>query len=228
MLVFALSAVVAAAFLAVPALAVPKTTECKGIKNCIDVVGPWVAVPAQGEATFLLQCPKNHPGTIGGVDSLASSQDVHVTFDGLLGGPVAAGTTTSGAAYFRGVSDRSVAGSFQPRIGCIPSNAGGRATTSARPPTAVGSALVLSATLMKLVPGTVQLTRLGCPSGAHFVSSWDATAFQTTDPPDISLLSGIHVALTQAKGTASVKVTTSEALPSNAHAEVQLGVSCAT
>ena len=62
------------------------TTECKGIKNCIDVVGSWVVVPAW-RSTYLAICPKKKSGTIGGLDAEATSADVHVTFDGLMGGP---------------------------------------------------------------------------------------------------------------------------------------------
>ena len=39
--------------------AAPQTTqECNKVKVCVHVVGPWVAVPATGEATLLLECPK--------------------------------------------------------------------------------------------------------------------------------------------------------------------------
>ena len=40
------------------------TGECAGIPTCIDVPGPWVAVPAQGEAKFLLDCPQRR-GVVG-------------------------------------------------------------------------------------------------------------------------------------------------------------------
>jgi len=221
-------ALVVAAVVAAGALATPTTTECKGVKNCIDVVGPWVAVPAHGQATYLLQCPKNRSREIGGVDALASSQDIHVTFDGLLGGPVSPGVTTAASAYFRAVSGHGLAGSFQPRIGCLPANGGGgRQTTSAREATPAGPALILNATTVLVAPGIVRLAHLQCPSGARFVSSWTATAFQTANPPDVGLTAAIHVQRTEAKGAASMRVTASEALPLNVHAQVQLGVICA-
>jgi hypothetical protein len=62
-------AVAAAALLASGAGAA--TQECAGIPTCIDVPGPWVAVPAHGQASFLLDCPQRR-GVVGGVDALAS------------------------------------------------------------------------------------------------------------------------------------------------------------
>ena len=115
-------AVAAAALLASGASAA--TVECAGIPTCIDVPGPWVAVPASGEAKFLLDCPQRR-GVVGGVDALASSRHIHVTFEGLLGGPVAPGRTTTRYAFFRAVSGNHREGLFEPRIGCIPSSAGG-------------------------------------------------------------------------------------------------------
>ena len=41
------------------------TVECAGIPTCIDVPGPWVAVPASGEAKFLLDCPQRRSAGLG-------------------------------------------------------------------------------------------------------------------------------------------------------------------
>src|SRR5207248_7535632 len=106
-------AVAAAALFASGASAA--TVECAGIPTCIDVPGPWVAVPASGEAKFLLDCPQRR-GVVGGVDALASSRHIHVTFEGLLGGPVAPGRTTTRYAFFRAVSGNHREGLFEPRI----------------------------------------------------------------------------------------------------------------
>ena len=70
-----LAVVGAALATTVTATAAPQ--ECAGIPTCIDVPGPWVAVPARGEAKFLLDCPQRR-GVVGGVDALASSRDIHV------------------------------------------------------------------------------------------------------------------------------------------------------
>jgi hypothetical protein len=103
-----------------PPPAPPKTQQCKRIKNCISVPGPWVAVPAHGEVTYLLECPKRQ-GIIGGFDALASSKDIRVSWDGKLGdGAVRPGTSTIGVAFFRAESASGQAGSFQPVLGCIP------------------------------------------------------------------------------------------------------------
>jgi hypothetical protein len=112
--------------------ATPTVTPCKGIRDCITVPGPWVAVPAQGEASFLLECPKRQ-GTIGGVDALASSADVHLSWDARAAVPLKSGTTTGSIMFFRAGSAHARPGSFQPTLGCIPPpKTNPRSTLSAR------------------------------------------------------------------------------------------------
>jgi len=196
------------------------TGECAGIPTCIDVPGPWVAVPATGEAKFLLDCPQRR-GVVGGVDALATSRDVHVTFDALLGGPVAPGRTTTRYAFFRAVSAHHHEGLFQPRIGCIPSSTGGPQTT-AYVVTPAGPPLDLAAATMLVRPGTVKHATLGCANSEHLVDSWDATAFATPVPPVFA--DAVQVVRTTRKGVVGVTITANEALPRAAI--VQVGVRC--
>src|SRR5262249_27407375 len=117
-------------------------------------------------------------------------------------------------------------GAFQPRIGCIPAASATRVTTAVKPVNP-GAALVRAATTVKLVPGAVQRATVACPHGSRFISSWSTTAFQQADPPNLGLASAIHVTRSDSKKFSAVVVVTSEALPQNAHAQVQLGVVCA-
>jgi hypothetical protein len=212
-------AVVTAALLASGANAA--TAECAGIPTCIDVPGPWVAVPAHGEANFLLDCPQRR-GVVGGVDALASSRDIHVTFEGLLGGPVAPGRTTTRYAFFRAVSGHHRQGLFEPRIGCIPSSAGGPQTT-AYTISPAGPATDLAAATLPVLPGTIRRATIGCANGERLVESWDATAFADPVPPVFA--DAVEVVRTVRKGQVAVKITASEALPRTAF--VQVGVRCA-
>ncbi|HEY2218609.1 MAG TPA: hypothetical protein VGH35_04675 [Gaiellaceae bacterium] len=212
-------AVIAAALLASGANAA--TVECAGIPTCIDVPGPWVAVPAQGEAKFLLDCPQRR-GVVGGVDALASSRDIHVTFEGLLGGPVAPGRTTTRYAFFRAVSGHHREGLFEPRIGCIPSSAGGPQTT-AYTISPAGPATDLAAATMRVAPGTVRHATIGCANSERLIESWDATAFADPVPPVFA--DAVEVVRTVHKGQVAIRITASEALPRTAF--VQVGVRCA-
>lgn len=200
------------------------TTECKGVKTCIDVPGPWVAVPAQGEALFLLECPKRQ-GTVVGVDSLATSRDIHVTFDGLLGGPIGPGRTTGSYILFRGLSGHHQLGLFEPRIGCTPPPTGGPQTTAFQLAPA-GGALNIAATTLPIAPGSVRQLTLGCVHGQSLVDSWAATAFP--QPVSPALAGAVRVERTVRGGQISVKIVVSETLPAAAHASVQIGVRCAT
>lgn len=200
----------------------PRTVECAGLPTCIDVPGPWVAVPARGEASFLLECPQRR-GVVGGVDSLASSRDVHVVFEGLLGGPVSPGRTTTRYAFFHAVSGRHRAGLFEPRIGCIPTGGGQRSTTSARALTPAGAPLDLAATLVPVEPDGSHLT-LACAAG-RLVDSWTAVSFAVPVPP--SLASAVRVHSTVVSGRLAVTINPSRTLPRSARTRVQVGVACA-
>jgi hypothetical protein len=200
------------------------TTECLGVQTCIDVPGPWVAVPAQGEARFLLECPRRQ-GTVVGVDSLATSRDIHVTVDGLLGGPVGPGRTTGSYILFRAVSGRHQLGLFEPRIGCSPPPQGGPQTTAFQLSPA-GPPLNIAATTLPVTPGSVRHLTLGCVRGQSLVDSWDATAFPKPVSP--ALAAAVRVQRSVSDGQVSITIVTSGTLPRAAHALVQVGVRCAT
>ncbi len=113
----------------------PKTHECTGVPKCVSVPGPWVIVPAQGGITYLLTCPQKG-SFAAGVDSLATSRDVRVTFAGLMGSPVGSGKTTEGTILFQAVSVDHERGAFKPLIGCIPVTSNHVQTVSFSPPRA--------------------------------------------------------------------------------------------
>jgi len=218
------SLVCALAVMAVPGTAGAQN-ECNGVPTCIPVEGPWVVLPARGEVKFALSCPQGK-GIVAGTDVLASSLDVHVTFDGNLGAPVAFGRTTSTGVLFRAVSGRHRAGSFKPFIGCIPAPASVRNTIAAKP-TPAGPPLHLLSKLVKLNPGFQKVVTLGCPTGEALVDSWSTPSFDTIDEPDPGLASAIAVKTTISGDRARLAISASEALPAGSHAEVQIGVRCA-
>lgn len=197
--------------------------ECAGLQTCIDVPGPWVVVPPQGEAAFLLDCPQRQ-GIVAGVDAFASSRDVHVSFDALLGSPVAPGRTTTRYALFRAVSAQHQPGLFQPRLGCVPASSGGPQTT-AYVITPAGAPLDVAATEVLLRPGAVKSVKLGCANHERLVDSWTATAF--LQPVNPALASAIGVQRVIRDGQVHVTMSASEALPASPRAFVQVGVRCA-
>lgn len=214
-------------------------TECVGVPSCISVPGPWVVVPRHGEVTYLLECP-GRKGVVGGLDAQLTSQDIRVTFDGLLASPISAGHTTGTYAFFRAVSGSGKGGAFEPRIGCIPQKTqpvdtswrvvSKRVEAAARPaprPAPLGAPLDLAATTIVIRPGTVQTTSLGCLHGEHLVSSWHATVFTTAEPPDPGLSAVVHVLHMTRNGKVTVTIRTTNALPAAAKAAVQVGVKCA-
>jgi hypothetical protein len=134
---------------------------------------------------------------------------------------VAPGRTTTRYAFFSAVSGHHRQGLFEPRIGCIPSSAGGPQTT-AYTTSPAGPATDLAAATMRVRPGTVRHATIACANGEHLIESWDATAFADPVPPVFA--DAIDVVRTVRKGQVAVKITASEALPRTAF--VQVGVRC--
>ena len=90
---FALPGAVSASEAGTPFFIAPSAThECDGLSFCFGITGPWVVVPATGEATFLLACPVRAASKsafiVGGSDALSSSGNIRVWFDGRLGAPI--------------------------------------------------------------------------------------------------------------------------------------------
>jgi hypothetical protein len=195
------------------------------VKNCKSVAGPWVAVPASGEANFLLECPKRQ-GTIGGTDALVSSTDVRVVWEGNTGSPVRPGTTTIYFAFFRAASAHGRVGFFQPYIGCIPQQkVNPRSTVSARITRPEGY-LDRRQSLYAIKVGT-QTASQTCKKGERLLSGWHAVVFGTAAAPDPALASKVHVVLTIANGKVVAAIQTDPGMPPAAHAELQLGAVCA-
>jgi hypothetical protein len=130
------------------------TNECRGIQACIRVPGPWVVVPPQGRALYLLACPGGR-SVVGGLDAQVTSRDVRISFDARIGAPVQPGVTTTRYALFSAVSLSDRVQAFQPLLGCVPvQGGGGRSTVSAfvSPP---GQSLEYPSHLTILSPGSV-------------------------------------------------------------------------
>jgi hypothetical protein len=205
--------------------AAPTANPCAEVKNCKPVEGPWVAVPASGEAQFLLECPKR-AGTIGGTDALVSSTDVRVTWEGNTGSPVRPGTTTIYFAFFHAASAKGKVGFFQPYIGCIPpEKSNPRSTVSARLTKPQGF-LDRRQSLFALRVGRQAATQT-CKKGERLLSGWHSVVFGSAAAPDPLLANKVHVVLTIANGKVVAAIQTDPGMPPAAHAELQLGAVCA-
>lgn len=220
-----LTVLAALALAAVPAGA-GAANECSGIPKCIAVVGPWVAVPAQGEVDFVLGCPGGK-GIVAGTDARGSSIDIRASFDAILGSPVAFGRSTHTSVLFRAVSARHRPGAFEPFVGCIPAPASVRNTiaTEASP---LGAPLDYVDRIIRVRAGFERVVTLSCPLGEALVDSWNATAFATERPAETGLAAAISVHTQISGARALMRVSASEALPAGAGAEVQVGVRCAS
>jgi hypothetical protein len=221
-----LCVIVALAATAAFAPAAGATNECRGITACIKVPGPWVLVPAHGSVQYLLACPGGR-SIVGGLDAQATSRAVRVGFEGRLGAPVQPGVTTTRYALFRAVSTSGRAETFQPLLGCIPTQGGGgRSTVSARV-TPVGPSLELRSRIVIIGPGQVRFAKVACKTGEKLVGSWHSIAFRVKTPPSIGSGTLVHVTRTVVGKQVVVTATATDGLSIDVHAVVQVGAECA-
>ena len=181
------------------------TSECRNVRNCIAVTGPWVVIPAHSEATYLLRCPEPTGYEIGGTDARATSSDVRVWFDGQLGAPIGTPSThSSGGAVllFHAVTNSGRPGSFEPILGCVTlKQKSPRSVLSARavasvPGRAPGVPLDYRARLVPIEPGVyypARFTEEHCPAHERLVGSWTALTFPA-GAPDLAAIGKLTVA----------------------------------
>jgi hypothetical protein len=184
-------AALACAVLAAGATRAGATNECRGLRVCVRVVGPWVVVPAShSRVEFQLSCPRRY--VIGGTDAELSDPAIDVAFLGKLGAPIAPGITTTRKAVFVatfvGSTRRAV--TFRPHLGCLPSNGGGGGI-----PTAVivrpGQPAVRRVKTLRVVPGRARAVAAGCASAERLVTGSHAVGFYMAKPPAARLVRAV-------------------------------------
>lgn len=228
--VLGLAAIVGAA-LAAGATPAAATNECRGLRVCVHVAGPWVVVPADRGARrhrveYRLSCPRGY--LVGGLDAELSDRAIDVAFFGRLGSPIAPGITTSRAvvfvATFVGASARSP--SFRPRLGCVPGSGGGSripTSASAFPP---GQPAVRRVRTLRIRPGRGPAVAVGCRSGERLVGGSHAVGFYTKRPPAARLVASVAATQAFARDHVTVVVRAGRAL-GRVPAVVQVTAICA-
>jgi hypothetical protein len=200
--------------------------ECRGIQACIPVTGPWVVVPAHGNAVYLLTCPGGR-SVVGGLDALVTSRDVRVGFDGRLSAPVQPGSTTTRYALFRAVSVSSKVQAFQPLLGCVPLQGGGGRSTVSAYVSPAGPPLEYRSRITVLSPGSVGFAKVSCTASEKLVGSWHALAFRTKNPPKLDNAARVRTSTVVVGKKVVVTASASDGLSIDAHAIVQAGAECA-
>lgn len=208
--------------------------ECKGLKVCIPVAGPWVVIPPSGApsstAAWRLVCPQ---GVVGGVDALASERAVAVEFAGLLGSPVNPGITTTRALVFKGTyagQRMHRATAYQPYIGCIPGGGGGPRTpmrlvrASAVKP---GRPVTTRATTLTVEAGKLARATLACAPGERLLGGTHSVGIYIASQPTRAQLQAVRV-IAARRGNRLLVSATRHGLAPRLRAEVQVLAECAT
>jgi hypothetical protein len=203
--------------------------ECKGLRVCLPVTGPWVVIPAGG-VDYELACPLAGY-IVAGTDARVGTPDVDVSFRGEIGSPVGPGVTTHRSIVFHAA--RIVAGagttSFRPFLGCIPSNGGGgRALTGVTARTAgiKPTTALFSVVVNARIASRSQTVRASCPRQSRLVGASHAIAFRQAAAPTVAQRAAIRVTRTVARGVVVAHVSSTAAAGS--HAELQLRAVCAS
>jgi hypothetical protein len=206
--------------------------ECKGLRTCIPVIGPWVAIPAPGglatTTSWKLICPQ---GIVGGVDARASEDAVAVEFPGILGSPINPGITTAGSLVFRGTYSGRAARptSYQPFIGCIPTPGGGpRTRVSFNPAAAIkpGQPITTRIKSFNVEPGVLGRATLSCKPTEHLLAGAHSVGLYTQGPPTKVQIAAVHVIRVQ-RGN-QVLVSATSKLLGHIRAVVQVQAVCAS
>ena len=217
--------VVAAALAAAAVAAAPAgaTNECRGLKVCVPVVGPWVVAGGAAQVSFQLSCPAKF--VVAGLDAELSRAGVDVTFRGSLGSPVNPGITTSRSAEFLA---RLLAGAtpatFRPHIGCVPATGGGQRFPTVHRTVRPGRPLAANAVQLAVTPGVHHFVER-CTAGKRLVAATHAVGFYSAAPPSPALVGSVAVRQTVQAGIVHLVVRAGP-LP-GARAIVQVDLECA-
>jgi hypothetical protein len=180
----------------------PPTRECTNVANCQATVGPWVVVPARGEASYLQSCPDRQGYIIAGTDALASSGSVRVWFDGELGAPggLPPSNAQGGAALlFHALSMNGKPGFFQPILGCVSLVQKTKIATVSSvasgplPGVPPASPIDFHSETITIMPAGLDRITLRCPTNETLIGSWHSFAFRTLSPPARSWLDAAKV-----------------------------------
>lgn len=196
------------------------TNECRGLKVCVPVAGPWVVARSAAEVSFQLSCPPRF--VVAGLDAELSRRGVDVTFRGALGSPVNPGITTSRSVeFFARLLVGGAPATFRPHVGCIPASGSGE-----RFPTIVRPAPPLAPTAVQLAvrPGVHRYAER-CAAGEKLEAAGHSVGFYTPAPPDASIVRS--VAVTQRVGAGVVRLVVRAGPLRGVRAIVQVELECA-
>lgn len=184
-------AAIGCAALATGATQAGATNECRSLRVCVRVVGPWVVVPAShARVEFQLTCPRRY--VIGGLDAELSDPAIDIAFLGKLGAPIAPGITTSRKAVFvaRFVGSTRRAVTFRPHLGCVPSSGAGGGIPTARV-VRPGQPAVRRVRTLRVLPGRTHAVEAGCASAERLIAGSYAVGFFTAKPPAARLVAAV-------------------------------------
>jgi len=209
--------------------------ECNGLQVCLPVAGPWVVVPARATegtstAVWELRCPLPNY-IVAGIDARVTDKALDVSIRGENGAPVSPGVTTGRSvlfvAVYTGTSREPT--SFQPFVGCIPTQGGGgRAQTSVRRPAAYkpGKPLERRVVTERIPVGGKRRVVSRCLAGSRLLGAQHAVGLRLAAEPTVPLLGVARVTRTTTKNAAVARASVSASAPRGLRVELQVHALC--
>ena len=221
-----LATVLGAAFLAaLSAGSARAADECKGLRVCLPVAGPWVVVPAGG-IDYELACPVQGY-VVAGTDARVATADVDVWFRGETGSPVGPGVTTRRSVVFHAarVPPKAATSSFRPFLGCIPTSGGGGRALTAYNASIKPSQALFSVVVNAPIRGAAKTVRRPAPRPRS--CSARAPRSRSVRPPRPSALQRGAVQVRRSTAGRAVVARVTATAAAGTHAEVQVRAVCA-
>lgn len=214
----------AAAIAALSAGSARAADECKGLRVCLPVTGPWVVVPPGG-VDYELACPVAGY-VVAGTDARVATADVDVWFRGETGSPVGPGVTTRRSVVFHAsrVPARAETTSFRPFLGCIPTSGGGGRALTAYNASIKPSQARFSVVVNARIQGAAKTVRVSCTGAARLVGSTTAIAFRQAQSPSALQRGAVRLRSNVVGKTVVARATATAA--AGTHAEVQVRAVC--
>lgn len=210
--------VLAALAAAVIAPSAHATNECRGLKVCVPVAGPWVVTTSARQSQYDLSCPARF--VVAGLDAELSMRGIDVGFVGSMGAPVNPGITTQRAAVFLGrvVRGSSAGATFRPHIGCVPAAGGGQRAPTAYDAFAPGRPV--DRRVHEFAAHGNRTVSARCPRREVLRAATHAIGFYRPAPPTAAEVSAVQVAQSTHAGVVKLRIRTT------VDAVVQLDLLC--
>jgi hypothetical protein len=193
-----------------------QSDACEQWAPCTAATGPWVTTPSDGDATYFVGC---RPGTVA-VGSDAAFPGAIDPVGIVIGGGLYPGSVRG---FFFGVLPTTLSITYQPVVGCSPSNA---TVAPARLVSGAATRMLRYVRTRRVRPGEAVRVRLGCRRGTRLVYSGSGVAFFTERPPSRRVVRSLRHRHRRSGSVSRTFVAAPRSVGDDERVEVQVSALC--